>query len=50
LYRQKVKITQKKNQFNFIVNELPEEAGIDHTFQLIDRMPNDNVKRVEEVK
>jgi ABC-2 type transport system permease protein len=50
LYRQKMKITQRKNQFSFVVNELPEEAGIDHTFQLIDRMPNDNVKRVEEAK
>jgi ABC-2 type transport system permease protein len=50
LYRQRVKITQKKNEFTFIVNELPEEAGIDHTFQLIDRMPNDNVKRVDELK
>jgi ABC-2 type transport system permease protein len=50
LYRQRVKITQKKNEFTFIVNELPEEAGIDHTFQLIDRMPNDNVKRLDEVK
>jgi ABC-2 type transport system permease protein len=50
LYRQRVKINQKKNEFTFIVNELPEEAGIDHTFQLIDRMPNDNVKRVDEGK
>jgi ABC-2 type transport system permease protein len=50
LYRQRVKITQKKNEFTFIVSELPEEAGIDHTFQLIDRMPNDNVKRLDEVK
>jgi ABC-2 type transport system permease protein len=48
LYRQRVKITQKKNEFTFIVNELPEEAGIDHTFQLIDRMPNDNMKRLDE--
>jgi ABC-2 type transport system permease protein len=50
LYRERVKITQKKNEFTFIVSELPEEAGIDHTFQLIDRMPNDNVKRVDELK
>jgi ABC-2 type transport system permease protein len=50
LYRERVKITQKNNEFTFIVSELPEEAGIDHTFQLIDRMPNDNVKRVDELK
>ncbi len=50
LYRQRVKITQKKNEFTFIVNELPEEAGIDHMFLLIDRQPNDNVKRVDELK
>jgi ABC-2 type transport system permease protein len=47
LYRQRVKVTQKNNEYTFIVNELPEEAGIDHTFQLIDRMPEDNVKDVE---
>jgi ABC-2 type transport system permease protein len=50
LYRERVKITQKKNEFTFVVSELPEEAGIDHTFQLIDRMPNDNLKRVDELK
>lgn len=50
LYRQKVKINQKANNFTFIVNELPEEAGIDPAFLLIDRMPNDNLKRVDELK
>jgi ABC-2 type transport system permease protein len=50
LYRQRVKISQKSNEFIFIVNELPEEAGIDPAFQLIDRMPNDNLKRVDELK
>ena len=50
LYRQKVKINKKQNVFTFIVNELPEEAGIDPAFLLIDRMPNDNLKRMDEVK
>lgn len=40
----------KKNEFTFVVNELPEEAGIDPIFLLMDRMPNDNLKRVEELK
>ena len=50
LYRQMVKINKKQNEFTFIVNELPEEAGIDPAFLLIDRMPNDNLKRMDEVK
>jgi ABC-2 type transport system permease protein len=50
LYRQRVKINKKSNEFTFIVNELPEEAGIDPSFQLIDRMPEDNVMSVDEVK
>ena len=50
LYRQKVKVNKKQNEFTFIVSELPEEAGIDPAFQLIDRMPNDNLKRVDELK
>ena len=50
LYRQKVKINKKQNEYTFIVSELPEEAGIDPAFQLIDRMPSDNLKRVDEIK
>ncbi len=50
LYRERVKITQKKNSYTFIVNELPEEAGIDPIYLLIDRVPSDNLKRVDEIK
>lgn len=50
LYRQRVKMTQKKNNFTFIVNELPDEAGIDPIYLLIDRVPSDNLKRLDEIK
>ena len=50
LYRQRVHITQKKNEFTFIVSELPEEAGVDPIYLLIDRIPGDNLKRVSEIK
>ena len=50
LYRQRAHITQKKNEFTFIVNELPEEAGVDPIYLLIDRIPSDNLKRVNEIK
>ena len=50
LYRERVKVTQKKNEYTFIVNSLPEEAGIDPIYLLIDRVPSDNLKRVDEIK
>lgn len=47
LYRQRVKITQKDNSFTFVVDEKPEKAGIDPFRLLMDREPNDNVKKVD---
>jgi aminopeptidase N len=42
------RITQKENTFTIIVDEEPYEAGIDPRYLLVDRVPGDNVKRVEE--
>ncbi|MBI4904950.1 MAG: ABC transporter permease subunit [Acidobacteria bacterium] len=46
LHRQRVRITQPKNTFTFAVKELPDRAGIDPFALLIDRIPNDNLKKV----
>jgi ABC-2 type transport system permease protein len=46
LVMQKVKITKKDNTFTFKTKELPDKAGIDPYNYLIDRISNDNVKRV----
>jgi ABC-2 type transport system permease protein len=50
LYRKTVKVNKKDNTFTFIVGEKPDKAGIDLNFYLIDRMPEDNLKNVEELK
>ena len=42
LYLKKKKITQEKNTFEIIVDELPTRAGIDPINKLIDRIPDDN--------
>lgn len=39
-------ITQAENSFSFYVNELPVQAGIDPYNYLVDRMPDDNLKKV----
>ncbi|MCX6272187.1 MAG: hypothetical protein NTU44_13400 [Bacteroidetes bacterium] len=43
----RVKLTKKDNVFSFIVKEKPCQAGIDPYNYLIDRIPDDNVKKVE---
>lgn len=47
LYSQMVKIDRKKSSYKVIVNERPYEAGIDPNFMLIDRVPGDNLKKVD---
>jgi ABC-2 type transport system permease protein len=47
LYRQRVKITQKEQTFTFVTDEKPEKAGIDPFALLIDRSPENNMKKVE---
>ena len=47
LYRQVVKITGGKQTFQFDLAEKPYEAGIDPMQMLIDRVPSDNLKKVD---
>jgi ABC-2 type transport system permease protein len=47
LYRQVVKITGGKQTFQFQVAQKPYEAGIDPMQMLIDRVPSDNLKKLE---
>lgn len=46
LVYERVKITKPENTFTFMVKEKPHQAGIDPYNYLIDRIPDDNVKRV----
>lgn len=50
IYSERMKITSEKNTFRFMVNEQPDKAGIDPNYYLVDRMPDDNLKTVEEKK
>ena len=45
LHRQRVKIDQEKNTFTFMVDEVPALAGVDPFSLLIDRLPDDNMKK-----
>jgi aminopeptidase N len=49
LHRERMKITAANNTFTFTVDEQPETAGIDPFALLIDRMPEDNMRKVKEV-
>lgn len=46
LYLERKRISQKENTFTVVVDELPYEAGIDPRYLLIDRVPDDNVKKL----
>lgn len=46
LYRERIHITQRDSVFNFVVPQLPDQAGIDPFALMIDRDPNDNMKSV----
>jgi ABC-2 type transport system permease protein len=46
LYRERVHIAQRNSTFTFTTAELPDTAGIDRFALLIDRIPDDNVKKV----
>jgi ABC-2 type transport system permease protein len=43
LYLQKQKITQEKQTFEIIVDQMPTRAGIDPYNKLIDRVSDDNI-------
>lgn len=47
LYRERVHMTGGKHTYAFTVGELPDRAGIDPLYLLIDRVPDDNLKKVD---
>jgi ABC-2 type transport system permease protein len=46
LYRDRVRIANSKSTYTFTTAELPDEAGVDPFLLLIDRIPDDNTKKV----
>src|SRR6218665_1463995 len=48
LINKRLKINKKDNTFTFKTKELPYQAGIDPYNYLIDRVPDDNIKKTEE--
>ena len=46
LYRERVHMTGTRSERTFTVDELPEKAGVDPFLLLIDRIPDDNTKKV----
>ncbi len=40
-----MKIDQEKKSFTFVVDEVPALAGVDPFLLLIDRLPDDNMKK-----
>jgi hypothetical protein len=45
---EKHRITESEQSFELIVDTKPARAGVDPFHKLIDRNPDDNVKRVDE--
>lgn len=45
LHRERVRMQQGINRFSFVVNQVPDLAGVDPFYLLIDRMPEDNLKK-----
>ena len=46
LYKERVQLTAGKHDLEFIVDELPHQAGIDPRNLLVDTVPADNLKKV----
>lgn len=46
LYRDRVHIAQTHSTYTFITSEMPDQAGVDPFLLLIDRIPDDNTKKV----
>jgi len=46
LYRQRLHLTSPKSTQRFTVDELPDQAGVDPFLLLIDRVPDDNTKKL----
>jgi len=47
LARQLVHMTGKQGTYTFVTDAKPDKAGIDPLLLLIDRIPDDNLKKVE---
>lgn len=50
LYRQSVRVDSGLSTHRFIVDQLPAEVGVDPFLLLIDRIPDDNVRKPEQVE
>lgn len=48
LHRERVRITEASPTFTFVVDQIPDMAGVDPFCLLIDRLPEDNTKRCVE--
>ena len=46
LHRERVRLAGNKRTFKFVTAEYPEQAGIDPFHLLVDRVPDDNVKKL----
>jgi hypothetical protein len=46
LYRQRVRLREARSRHTFVVDEAPEQAGIDPFLLLVDRVPEDNLKSI----
>ncbi|MEO0007493.1 MAG: hypothetical protein RJA20_1689 [Bacteroidota bacterium] len=44
----RVRISEKENTFTFFTAEKPSQAGIDPYYYVVDRVPDDNIKKVTE--
>ena len=50
LARQLVHMTGKNGTYTFVSDSMPDKAGIDPLLLLVDRLPDDNMKKVEAVQ
>lgn len=48
IYLERLKITESENEFSVVVDRQPSKVGIDPNALLIDRVPDDNTKNIEE--
>lgn len=46
LYRERVHLTNRKSTETFLVDQEPDQAGVDPFALLVDRVPDDNLRRV----
>lgn len=50
LARQLVHMTGKSGTYSFVTDSLPDKAGIDPLLLLVDRVPDDNLKKVDMIQ